>query len=73
MVSDAIVRYRLDDDSNNPEVVQAIKDSARTLYSGNLGSLESECFNLSGLTTFAASVETVRLVHSTYGITQVKH
>jgi len=32
MVADAITRYRLEDDSKDPELVQAIKDSAGTLY-----------------------------------------
>ncbi|KIJ19369.1 hypothetical protein PAXINDRAFT_7852 [Paxillus involutus ATCC 200175] len=38
MVGDAITRYRLNDDSKDPELVQAIKDSAATLY---LGSVET--------------------------------
>ena len=35
MVADAITRYRLEDDSNNPELVQAIKEAAGTLYGGD--------------------------------------
>ena len=35
MVADAITRYRLEDDSNDPELVQAIKESAGTLYGGD--------------------------------------
>ena len=35
MVADAIIRYRLEDDSNNPELVQAIKEAAGTLYGGD--------------------------------------
>ena len=35
MVADAIIRYRLEDDSNNPELVQAIKESAGSLYAGD--------------------------------------
>lgn len=35
MVADAILRYRLDNDSNNPELVLAIKQSAGTMYAGN--------------------------------------
>ena len=35
MVTDAITRNRLDDDSNNPELAQAIKESAGTLYAGD--------------------------------------
>lgn len=36
MVADAITRYHLYDDSKNPELVQGIKDSAGTLYAGDL-------------------------------------
>ncbi|KIJ19362.1 hypothetical protein PAXINDRAFT_7846 [Paxillus involutus ATCC 200175] len=32
LVADAITRYRLDNESNDPQLVQAIKDSAATLY-----------------------------------------
>ena len=35
MVADAITRYRLEDDSNNPELAQALKESAGTLYAGD--------------------------------------
>ena len=35
MVADAITRYRLEDDSNNPELVQDIKEAAGTLYGGD--------------------------------------
>ena len=35
MVTDAITRYRLKDDSNNPELAQAVKESAGTLYAGD--------------------------------------
>lgn len=35
MVADAIVRYRLEDDSKDPDLVQAIKYSAGTLYAGD--------------------------------------
>lgn len=34
MVADAITRYHLDGDSEHPELVQATKDSAGTLYAG---------------------------------------
>jgi hypothetical protein len=56
MVADAITRYRLEDDSDNPELVQAIKESAGTLYGGDC------CFltrTPSKLTISSASVETV--------------
>ncbi|KAF8452275.1 cytochrome P450 [Boletus edulis BED1] len=36
MVADAIIRHRLEDDSNNPELVQAIKESAGTLYAASV-------------------------------------
>lgn len=32
MVTDAIMRYSLHDDSKDPELVQAIKESAGTVY-----------------------------------------
>ena len=35
MVTDAITRYHLEDDSNNPELTQAVKESAGTLYAGD--------------------------------------
>lgn len=35
MVTDAITRYHLEDDSKDPELAQAIKDSAGSLYAGN--------------------------------------
>lgn len=63
MVADAIVRYRLDDDSKDPELVQAIKDSAGTLYAGEyhwlLSGLTCVPFYSSRLTTSSASAETV--------------
>lgn len=36
MVANAIIRYRLDDDSKDQELVQAIKDSAGTLYAASV-------------------------------------
>jgi len=36
MVSDAITRYRLDDDSSDPELVKAVKSSAGTLYAASV-------------------------------------
>lgn len=35
MVADAISRYHLNDDSKNPELVDAVKHSAGTLYAGD--------------------------------------
>ncbi|KAN0081290.1 Cytochrome P450 [Tylopilus felleus] len=36
MVADTIIRHRLDDDSKDPELVQAIKESAGTLYAASV-------------------------------------
>ncbi|KAG8215888.1 cytochrome P450 [Butyriboletus roseoflavus] len=41
MVADAITRYRLDDDSEYPELVQATKDSAGTLYAASVETTNS--------------------------------
>ena len=41
MVADTIIRHRLDDDSKDPELVQAIKESAGTLYAG-----DRSCWNV---------------------------
>ena len=63
MVSDAITRYRLDDDSTGPNLVQAIKDSAASLYSGKYHLLlhNVHMFYSFRLTSLAA-VETVCLI-----------
>jgi len=45
MVADAIVRYRLNNNSSDPELVQAVKDSAGTLYAASV-----ETVRLSGPT-----------------------
>ncbi|KAF8835269.1 cytochrome P450 [Paxillus ammoniavirescens] len=41
MVADAIVKYGLDDDSKNPQLVQAIKDSAAALYGAAVETTQS--------------------------------
>ncbi|KIK95878.1 hypothetical protein PAXRUDRAFT_139741 [Paxillus rubicundulus Ve08.2h10] len=41
MVVNAIIRYRLDDDSKDPQLVQAIKDSAATLYAASVETTSS--------------------------------
>lgn len=68
MVADAIVRYRLDDDSKNSELVEAIKDSAALLHGGDYNFL-SYRMHMLRLTTFPTAVETVCfLVFSCTGI-----
>ncbi|KAF8840002.1 cytochrome P450 [Paxillus ammoniavirescens] len=41
MVADAITRYHLNDESKDPELVQAIKDSAATLYAASVETTSS--------------------------------
>lgn len=45
MVADAINRYRLNDVSSDPELAQAVKNSAGTLYSGDLDDSGSLAFD----------------------------
>ena len=60
MVADAITRHDLVDDFKDPELVQAIKDSAATLYAGDARSPLFTCIRCSlWLTTSSGSVETV--------------